>query len=341
MTDTTEPMKSQTTRETDAIGSPMAVDLAGLVLRNPVMLAAGTAGYLDEMGEVLSLDAVGAVVTKSITRHPREGNPTWRIRPTRAGMLNAIGLANIGIEAFQEHIVPRIASVPTTVVGSIAGFSIEDYVTVAAIMDDTQQIRAVELNVSCPNVHGGTEFGADEKALRALVAAVRPVLTHTMLCVKLSPVAVGAVTVEDLARAAIEGLGTTGGPNKSTGADMICVSNTLPAMQIDVHTRKPLLANTTGGLSGPALHPVVVRLIHLLRKGVCGATHTPIIGAGGVLRWQDAAQFIVAGASAVQIGTGLFVNPKIPQRVARGLDRWRESLGAHTIQELVGTLQVD
>lgn len=319
----------------------MEVDLAGLTLRNPVMLAAGTAGYLDEMSEVLSLDAIGAVVTKSITRHPREGNPTWRVRPNRAGMLNAVGLANIGMEAFHEHIVPRIRSVPTTVIGSIAGFSIDDYVTVAAMMDDTDDIKAVELNVSCPNVHGGTEFGADEKALRSLIAAVRPVLTRTHLSVKLSPIAVGAVTVEDVARAAIEGLGPTGGPNNRPGADVLCVSNTMPAMQIDVKTRKPLLANTTGGLSGPALHPVVVRLIHVLRQGVCGATRTPIVGAGGVLNWQDAAQFIVAGANAVQIGTGLFVNPKIPQRVVRGLDQWRRSLNADSISDLVGTLQTE
>lgn len=325
----------------------LATKLAGLELRNPVILAAGTAGYLDETADVLDLAGVGAVVTKSITALPREGNPTWRILPAEAGMLNAIGLANVGIEAFVRDVGPRLASAPTAVVGSIAGYSIDDYVRVAAAMDELPEIHAVELNVSCPNVHGGCEFGADPTLLGELIAAVRPVLCTTRLFVKLSPVAVavGGVGVVQLARAAIEGSATgsnsrVSGPNGRPGADAICLANTVPAMAIDVETRKPRLANVTGGLSGPAVHPIAVKLVYDVYRQVAKATGTPIIGIGGVLRWEHAAEFILAGATAVEMGTGLFADPRSPLRVVRGLEAWVRRCGAASIGDLVGTVQV-
>lgn len=316
--------------------------LAGLPLRNPVILAAGTAGYLDELGDVLDLSKVGAVVTKSITAEAREGNPTWRIIESRAGggMLNAIGLANVGIDHFLEHFAPRIAAAPTTVIGSIAGFSIDGYVRVAAAMNEIAALPAVELNVSCPNVHGGVEFGVDPAALRDLVREVRRVLTRARLFVKLSPIAVGSPTLADIARAAIEPGGEPAGPNHRPGADALCIANTVPAMAIDVETRRPRLANVTGGLSGPAVHPIAVRLIHEVYRKVARDTDTPLIGIGGVLRWEDAAEFILAGASAVEMGTALFVDPRSPLRVLRGLETWTRRQNAASITDLVGAVSL-
>lgn len=308
-----------------------------------MLLAAGASGSLDEMGDVLDLSRVGAVVTKSITALPREGNPTWRILETRAGMLNAIGLANVGVERFIAEYAPRIARVPTVVIGSVAGFSIDDYVTVAAAMDAVEGIGAVELNVSCPNVHGGCEFGADPAALRELIGAVRPALGRTRLFVKLSPIAVGGpgLNMVEVARAAIEGSGGgAAGPNGRPGADALCISNTIPAMAIDVRTRKPRLANVTGGLSGPALHPVSVKLVWDVWRNVAREAGVPIVGIGGVLAWEDAAEFILAGATAVQIGTGLFADPKIPERVAAGLARWARGERVGSIGELVGQVKL-
>lgn len=322
--------------------SRISVDLAGVPLRSPVLMAAGTAGTLDEMAGVVDLSRVGGLVTKSITRHPREGNPTWRILESKAGMLNAIGLANIGVEAFEEHIAPKIPDVPTTVIGSIAGFSIDDYVQVAAAMDGIAAMPAVELNVSCPNVHGGVEFGADPALLRELVAAVRPALPETRLLVKLSPVAVAAPkSIADFARAAIEAGAAPAGPNQRPGADGLCIANTVPAMAIDVRTRRPRLANVTGGLSGPAVHPIAVKLVHEAYRRVCRDAGVPIVGIGGVLTWEDAAEFVLAGASAVEVGTGLFVTPRLPVKIARGLERWVQKQGASSIAELVGAVQLD
>ena len=320
--------------------SILATDLAGIPLPNPVLLAAGTCGYLDELADALPLQELGAIVTKSITARPREGNPFPRLIDARAGMLNAVGLANVGVKHFVDHMAPRVEEVPTNVIASIAGFSIDDYVTVAAAMDDIQLIHAVELNVSCPNVHGGTEFGADPKALAELVAAVRPVLADTRLFVKLSPIAVGEPDIVSVAKAAINASGAPAGPNERPGADALCLSNTLPAMAVDVNTRKPRLANVTGGLSGPALHPVAVKLVHDVYRSVARDAQIPIVGVGGVMRWPDAAEFILVGASAVQMGTSLFADPRSPLRVIDGLDRWVRKQGASTLSELIGALEV-
>lgn len=318
----------------------LSISLAGLALRNPVILAAGTCGYLDEMADVMDLSRVGGLVSKSITRHPRDGNQTWRIIETRAGMMNAIGLANVGIEEWARDIGPRVGSAPCAVFGSIAGYSIEDYVAVAAAMDEIDALQAVEVNVSCPNVAHGCEFGTDEKLLRELVGALRPVLSRTRLFIKLSPVAVGQPGIVALARAAIEGAGKPDGPNQRPGADGVCLSNTTPAMAIDVHTRKPRLANVTGGLSGPAVHQMAVKLVHDVYRGVAKSTQTPIVGIGGVMTWEDAAEFVLAGASAVQMGTALFVDPRSPGKVVRGLEKWVRTQGCGSIGELVGAVKL-
>jgi dihydroorotate dehydrogenase (NAD+) catalytic subunit len=324
--------------------SNLAVELAGFPIANPVLLAAGTAGLLDEMGSVIDLSRIGGVVTKSITRAPREGNATWRILECGPGMLNAIGLANVGIEAFVRDVSPRIATMPTRVIGSVAGFSIDDYVHVAGEMDAIGTLAGIELNVSCPNVHGGTEFGVDGAALGELVRAVRAAVRRTPLFVKLSPVAVAApgARLVDLARIAIEPPhGVPGGPSQRPGADGLTIANTMPAMAIDVRTRRPRLANVTGGLSGPAIHPIAVRLVHEVYRTAARDTRTPIIGVGGVLRWEDAAEFILAGATAVQIGTGLFADPRLPLTINRGLSRWVREQGVTTITELVGSVRID
>lgn len=317
----------------------LAAELGGLELRNPVMLAAGTSGYVDEFSDVLDLTAIGAVVTKSITALPRDGNATWRIIETRSGMMNAIGLANVGVDAFVRDYGPRIASAAqrgVTLVGSVAGYSIDDYVKVAAAMDGLDGLAAVELNVSCPNVHGGCEFGADPALLADLVSAVRPAVQRARLFIKLSPIATGKIGILDVARAAVWPRG-----EGSRGADALALCNTIPAMAIDVHTRKPRLANKTGGLSGPAVHPVVVKIVHDVYRNLARQAGVPIIGIGGVLTWEDAAELILAGATAVEMGTGLFVDPRSPLKVVRGLEKWVRDQGCGSIKELVGQVHVE
>lgn len=321
----------------------LATDLAGLPLRTPVILAAGTAGTLGEMADILDLSRVGALVTKSITPEPREGNAPWRVAPLKAGMLNAIGLANPGIDAFINHYAPNAASIPTTVIGSIAGFSIDDYRRVAAEMDAIESIPAVELNVSCPNVKHGVEIGADPKLLAELIREVRPLLPNTRLIVKLPPVTTGTPhTIVDLARACIDpGEGTqAAGPNTRPGCDALSLCNTTPGMAIDVRTRKPKIGNGTGGLSGPAVHNAIVRLVHLVHTQIARETDTPIVGIGGVMTWDDAAELILAGATAIEVGTALFANPAAPIKIAKGLKKWGTQQGVTRLSELVGAVEV-
>lgn len=284
----------------------------------PVLLAAGTAGTLDETAGVLDLAAIGGLVTKSITAEPRVGNDPWRVAPVKAGMLNAIGLANPGLEAFLTEHAPRIPSVPTAVVGSVAGFAIEQYASVCRAFETIEAMPAVELNVSCPNTDHGTEFGTDPALLAELVSACRSELASTALIVKMPPVAIGTPhTIVDLARAAVD-----------AGADALTLCNTVPAMSIDVDTGEPALGNRSGGLSGPAVHPVVTRLIDRCARELCGPRGVPILGLGGVMDWRDAAEFMLAGASAVQVGTASFVSPKRVIRIAKRLERWRRSRAA-------------
>ncbi len=298
---------------------------------SPVVLASGTAGVLGEMGDVMDLGVLGGIVTKSITREAREGNGFPRITWTRGGMLNAIGLANPGLDVWRDEIGPRVGGVGTNVFGSVAGDSVNEYVEIASAMDAVEGMKIIELNVSCPNVHSGLEFGADLGALKELVSAVVGVMGNTKMFVKLSPIVVGTPhSVVDLAKVAVD-----------AGADGLTLCNTLPAMGIDVATRRPVLSNVTGGMSGPAVHPIVVRLVHLVYRGFARDAGVPIVAVGGVTRWEDAAEFILAGATAVGIGAGSFADLRVAKKVVKGLDRWCLKQGVGGIGELVGGVELD
>jgi dihydroorotate dehydrogenase (NAD+) catalytic subunit len=301
--------------------------LAGIPLRNPIIAAAGTCGYVEELASVMDVSQLGAVVTKSITREPREGNAPWRIidLPRAPGMLNAIGLANVGVERFIADKLPAVARVNTVVIGSIAGHSIDDYISVAAAFDQSGKLPAVELNVSCPNTSDGLQFGEHPRKLTELLNAVRPALKNTKMIVKLSP---NVGDIVGMAAAAIE-----------AGADGLTLINTLAAMAIDVETRSPSLSRGSGGLSGPAIHPLAVRMVHEVYRAVAKQANIPIIGLGGVMAWQDAAELILAGATAVGMGTALFVDPRLPIKVMQGLQKWVTRQGCHSISELVGVVQ--
>jgi dihydroorotate dehydrogenase (NAD+) catalytic subunit len=306
----------------------MHINLRGLPLRNPLIAAAGTCGYVAELSDVLDPKWLGAIVTKSITRQPREGNAPWRIidLPRASGMLNAIGLANVGLDQFLEDKLPAAAGIDTVLIGSIAGHSIDEYVAIAAAFDKAQALPAVELNVSCPNTADGLQFGEVAGKLTELLHVVRPALTKTKMIVKLSP-NVGDIVA--MARSAID-----------AGADALTLINTVSAMAIDVRTRHSRLSRGSGGLSGPAIHPIAVRMVHDVYRGAAKDAGVPIIGLGGVLTWEDAAELILAGATGVGIGTGLFVDPTLPRNIARGLEQWMRLQGCSTITELIGAVKI-
>ncbi len=305
----------------------LSVTLAGVGLRSPLIAAAGTCGYVDELADVLDPARLGAIVTKSITAQPREGHPPWRLVEVQWGMINAVGLANVGVERFLAEKLTRAAGLGTVVIGSIAGNSIRDYVEVAAAFDARPELPLVEINVSCPNTADGLVFGEDPRRLRELLAELRPVLRRAKMLVKLSP-NVGDITA--VAAAAIDG-----------GADGLTLINTLTALALDVERRTGRLGrgdSIYGGLSGPAIHPVAVRMVHQVHRAVAGPAGVPIVGTGGVMTWRDAAEFILAGATAVGMGTALFVDPRRPVRVLKGLRRWVERQGCASVRELVGRL---
>jgi dihydroorotate dehydrogenase (NAD+) catalytic subunit len=308
-----------------AAQSPLAVNLAGLPMRTPLIAAAGTCGYVSELAEVLDPRELGAITTKSITREPREGNAPWRLIDLPHAMLNAIGLANVGLDRFLHEKLPEAAGVDTTIIGSIAGHSIEEYVAVASAFDGAELLPAVELNVSCPNTSDGLQFGEHPEKLRELLREVRPVLTRTKMIIKLSP---NVGDIVGMARAAIE-----------LGADALTLINTVSAMAINVESRQPRLSRGQGGLSGPAIHPIAVRMVWQVYREATREAGVPIIGLGGVLRWQDAAELILAGASAVGIGTGLFIDPTLPRAINRGLESWVTKQGAASITDLVGAVR--
>jgi dihydroorotate dehydrogenase (NAD+) catalytic subunit len=322
--------------------SPLAVSLAGIDLRNPIILAAGTAGLVDDVAGVIDLSLVGALTTKSITPLPREGNDTWRVLPAgAAGMLNAVGLANPGLDAFLRDSALKARNLPCRVFVSVAGFSIDDYVQCAANIDAfigdcggpaSANLHAIELNVSCPNVKTGTEFGHTPALLADLLSAVRRQVRHAKLFAKLSPATPDLMGV---VRSACD-----------NGADAVTLGNTYPAMAIDVETRRPTLSNTTGGLSGPALHPISLKHVHdahrrvMLPRAEAKQRITPIVGAGGVASWQQGAAYILAGATAFQMGTALFADPRAPKQVEKGLRKWVERQGVGGIGELVGAVRL-
>jgi dihydroorotate dehydrogenase (NAD+) catalytic subunit len=304
----------------------LSVDLAGIKLKNPTLTCSGTCGYAFEYADFMDLAQLGAFVTKSITREERPGNEPARIVETRAGMLNAIGLANVGLDRFLAEKVPLLRKMPCPVIVNVAGHSFDDYTETCGAMDALDCVAGVELNVSCPNVKDGLTFGTNPGRLKELTSAVKKVLPRKPLIVKLSP------NVEDVtvtARAAVEG-----------GAEMLSLVNTFTAMSIDIHKRRPRLANVTGGLSGPAIKPVALHMVSRVYRQVTRHTGTPIIGMGGVQYWQDAVEFLLAGASAVAVGTALFVDPAAPNKICQGLAEFMRKEKVERIADLVGALEL-
>src|SRR3954470_5943984 len=291
----------------------LSVNLAGLLLKNPTMTCSGTCGYAFEYADFMDLSQYGAVVPNSHTREEVKGNEPARIVETRAGMLNAIGLANVGLTRFLGEEVPEIRKMPCPVIVNVAGHSTDDYVETCGAMNGLDCIAGVELNVSCPNVADGLTFGTHPGRLRELTSEVKRALPDKPLIVKLSP------NVDDItltARAAIEG-----------GAQILSLVNTFTAMSVDIYKRRPRLANVTGGLSGPAIKPIAIHLVSRVYRTIAKSAGVPIIGMGGVQYWQDAVEFLLAGASAVAIGTALFVDPATPNKICAGLAQYMQKQG--------------
>lgn len=304
----------------------LTVNLAGLQLTNPTLTCSGTCGYAFEYADFMDLSRLGAFVTKSITREERAGNEPARIVETRAGMLNAIGLANVGLQRFLDEKVPLLRKMPCPVIVNVAGHSFDDYTETCAAMEGLECVHGVELNVSCPNVKDGLTFGTHPGRLKELTRAVKNVLPTKPLMVKLSP------NVEDIsvtARAAVEG-----------GADVLTLVNTFTAMAVDIYKRRPRLANVTGGLSGPAIKPIAVHMVSRVYRNVAKGAGVPIVGMGGVQTWQDAVEFILAGATAVAIGTALFVDPATPNKICDGLAEYLKQQKVERLSDLVGALEL-
>ena len=299
----------------------LAVAIGSLALPNPVLLASGTCGYGIEMVPHGDISQVGAVVVKGLSLEPSPGNPPPRIVETACGMLNAIGLENVGIDAFESEKMPFLRTLRVPIIANIYGATIEEYAVLAERMDALDGVAAVEVNISCPNVKaGGVVFGVDPLAAGRVVGAVRK-KTRKTLIVKLSP----NVTDVTLIARSVE----------QAGADALSLINTITGMAIDIETRRPKLANITGGLSGPAIKPVALRMVWQVARVV----RVPVIGIGGIRRAEDAIEFFIAGAKAVQIGTANFIDPQTALHVIAGIERYLQEHGIRDIADLVGTIQ--
>jgi len=311
-----------TKQTTDKTRPALAVELAGMRLRNPVMPASGTFGYGEEYAPFLDLEKIGAIVTKGLSLQPKAGNPTPRIAETVSGMLNAIGLQNVGIEAFAVHKVPFLRQLNTPVIANFFGNTLEEYGEVARRLNDIPEVTAAELNISCPNVkQGGIVFGTDPRAAAEVVTLVRKAFQRPLI-VKLTP---NVTDITVIARAVEE-----------AGADALCCINTLTGMSIDIRTRKPRIANRTGGLSGPAIRPVAVRMVHQVVQSVS----LPVIGVGGIMEAADALEFLIAGATAVQVGTANFIDPACMLRIVDGIEQFCIEEGLADVRDLIGSLAV-
>jgi len=298
----------------------LKINLGGLKLKNPVMTASGTFGYGDEYDEFVDLNKLGAIVVKGLSLKPKPGNPPPRIVETSSGMLNAIGLQNIGIESFIHDKLPFLRKINTPVIVNFFGDSIPEYVEAAERLSCVKGIHALEMNISCPNKQSGWSiFGTDPKVTDKVVSEVRKATTLPLI-VKLSP------NVTDIALMAKVAEGA--------GADMISVINTLTGMAIDIRKRKPKLANIIGGLSGPAIKPVAVRMVWQCYNAV----KIPIIGMGGIITAEDAIEFIIAGASAVAVGTANFIDPAITEKIVDGIQEYMEAENINRISDLIGAL---
>ena len=303
----------------------LSVNLGPLRLANPVMTASGTCGYGLEYAPYMDLSRLGAFTTKSVTLHERKGNDPPRVAEVRQGMLNAIGLANVGLKRFVAEKVPELPKVGCPIIVNVAGWSVEDYVAVCEALDPLPEISALELNVSCPNVKDGLEFGTHADRLHELLSAVRPVVKRCALLVKLSP---NVTDIVAMARTAID-----------AGADVLSMINTFCGMAIDIRTWKPKLANRVGGLSGPAIKPLAICQIDRVYRGVARDAGVPIIGMGGMETWEDAVEFLLAGATALAVGTATFVNPAAPIAILEGLEVYLRDHKLSNIRELIGQVR--
>jgi len=300
----------------------LAIVLCGIPLRNPVLAAAGAFGYGVEFAAHVDLNQLGGLVVKGLSREPMEGNPPPRLWETAAGMINSVGLQNIGVRAFIRDKLPALRRYQTAVFANVFGYSVEDYLEVVRALEDAEGLAGYELNVSCPNTRkGGMYFSSDPALLAELVEAVRRI-SHRPLWVKLSP-NLGAVDV--LARAA-----------EQAGADAVSLVNTFQALAIDARTRRPRLGAGLGGLSGPAIKPIALRMVWQAARAV----KIPVIGLGGIATGEDAAEFLIAGASAVQVGTATFWDPAAPLRIARELDQFLAAEKLSNVREIIGTLRM-
>jgi dihydroorotate dehydrogenase (NAD+) catalytic subunit len=305
----------------------LSVDLAphnknGLKLANPVMTASGTFGYGMEFAQLFDIQRLGAIVCKGTTLKSREGNPQPRLAETPSGMLNAIGLQNIGVEALIKEKAPEWAGWKVPVIVNIAGETIEEYVSIAEKLDGVPGVGGLEVNISCPNVKGGgAEFGINAESAAAVTSAVRKATTLPVI-VKLTPIAADIVAI---ARAVVQ-----------AGADAVTLTNTLKGMAIDIRRRRPVLGNITGGLSGPAIKPVALQMVYQ----VAGAIDVPIIGCGGISTAHDALEFIMAGATAIEVGTAGFSNPRAALDVVEGLEEYMASEGIKDLSEIIGAARL-
>ncbi len=300
-------------------GPDMRVSIAGVELASPVIAASGTFGYGVEFEEILSFERIGAFVTKGLSCNPMAGNPAPRIIETSAGMMNAIGLQNMGVKAFVEQKMPKLRQIPgAVVIANVFGFNISDCIEVVSALNDAPGIAMYELNASCPNTaHGGMVFGTDPKLLDELVHRVEKVSMRPLM-VKLSP---NVTSIAMMAKAA-----------EDAGAQAISLVNTFLAMAIDVETRRPRIANVTAGLSGPAIKPIAVRMVYEAAKAV----KIPVVGMGGILNAEDAVEFMLAGATAVQVGTASYADPRAVENIAEGLRRWCVKREVRSVQTLTG-----
>jgi len=298
------------------------VDIGGITLKNPVMTASGTFGYGREFESLVDLNRLGAIVVKGLSLKPSKGNPPPRIVETPCGMLNAIGLENVGIDAFEREKLPFLKTLSTPTFVNIYGKSIDEYAELASRTDAIDGIAGIEVNISCPNVSaGGIAFGVDPEAAAKVVLAVRQKTTKPVM-VKLSP---NVTDIAEIARSA-----------EAAGADSLSLINTITGMAIDIETRRPRLANVTGGLSGPAIRPVALRMVWQVAQCV----KIPVIGIGGIMTAADALEFLIAGASAVQIGTANFVNPGVATEIIEGIETFLREKEISNLTELIGTLRI-
>ena len=299
----------------------LRVDIAGLHLKNPVLTASGTFGYGLEFQDFVNLEDIGGIIVKGTTLAPRQGNAYPRMAETANGMLNCVGLQNKGVDYFCSHIYPQIKDIQTNILVNVSGNSPEDYVECAARINELEHIPAIELNISCPNVkHGGMAFGTTTQGAASVVRAVRQAY-HKTLIVKLSP---NVTSISDIALAV-----------QDAGADAVSLINTLMGMAIDAEKRRRILSIGTGGLSGPAIKPVALRMVY----EVAHAVQIPVIGLGGISSAKDAVEFLLAGASAIEIGTANFLDPAITVKVAQGINEYLDRCGFQSVKDIVGIVE--